>query len=220
MAFGEAADWPPTLLSSPPSTSGTIDGASLSLFGDSPGSTRFAVMTGSKPHKSLTIPDTKALGQALIDVADAYPTRFLTETDFYPLVVAYLRGRVPALKTEAIVVGGSVDFRVGGPNPALLELAVAPRELRDGRQDNLKFPGHSKAPQLHASQNKTELKKLRTVPQSQAKNRYLLLLDFRGTLDVKKLKASYAATAAKMAPSRNAIRVVYVSRDRACDFAI
>lgn len=173
-----------------------------------------------KPHKSLTISDAKALGQALIEVADTYPTRFLTETDFYPLVVAYLRGRVPALKPEAIVVGGSVDFRVGGPNPALLELAVAPRELRDGCQDALKFPGHGRAPQLHASQNKSELKKLRAVPQSQAKNRYLLLLDFRGTLDPRKLRESYTATAAKVAPSQNVIRVVYVSRDRAFDFAI
>jgi hypothetical protein len=50
--------------------------------------------------KILTIADVLDLGRALINTANIYPLSFVTEKDFFPLVVAYLTGRVPALKTE------------------------------------------------------------------------------------------------------------------------
>ncbi len=83
-------------------------------------------------HKSLTLEDVKALGAALIDVADLYALQYRTERDFFPLIVAYLHGRVPKVTTEfGKAKYGRVDFRIGGHNPALLELAVAPRALAD-----------------------------------------------------------------------------------------
>ena len=130
-------------------------------------------------HKSLTISDVIALGETLVALGNQYPLTYRTERDFFPLVMAYLRGRVPTLKPEAQVEDGRVDFRVGGTNPAYLELAVAPRALQDPDFPALVIPGHGAPTQLYASQNTTELQKLRAIPQSKAKNRYLLLIDFR-----------------------------------------
>lgn len=171
----------------------------------------------TEAHKSLTLKDVEALGKALIEVADKFPAHFLTERDFFPLVTAYLSGRVPNLVAEVAVQDGNVDFRLGNTNRALLELAVAPRELRDAKRSNLAFPGHGAATQLYASQNGSELKKLFSVPQSQAKNRYLLLLDFRDSHDINKLKESYRKIAKKL--KRNGpVRVFYVSYSRCKHF--
>lgn len=170
-----------------------------------------------KFHSSLTREVVAALGKSLIEIADNFPTRFLSERDFFPLVIAYLSGRVPNLTTEVAIEEGDIDFRTGGPNPALLELAVAPREIRDANRPNLRFPGHGAATQLYASQNNPELKKLFSVPQSKAKNRYLLLLDLRDGHDLKKLEASYRTKAKKLI--RNGpIRVFYVSFKRCENF--
>ena len=164
-------------------------------------------------HKSLTFDAVCALGSALIEVADVYPLSCRTERDFYPLVVAYLHGRVPSVKTEAATEEGSVDVRTGGYNPALLELAVAPRILSDRNHPNQKFPGHQSTTQLYACQNKTELSKLTGVPQSKAKNRYLLLIDLTGKHDLKKLQSGYES---ELPPGGGgaAVRVVYVRRGR------
>jgi hypothetical protein len=44
----------------------------------------------STNSRQCTTSDVEQLGAALIEVADQYPTRYLTERDFFPLVVAYL----------------------------------------------------------------------------------------------------------------------------------
>ena len=162
-------------------------------------------------HKSLTIEDVKTLGATLIEVADLYPLQFRTERDFFPLVLAYLNGRVPSVETETGTTNGTIDFRIGGPNPAVLELAVAPRALIDPNNPTQQFPGHKAATQLYATQNKTELKKLKGVPQSQARNRYLLLLDLWGKHDYSSLQEGYEKA---LAPGGGGecVRGIYVKR--------
>lgn len=172
-----------------------------------------------KYSKSLNIQDVVDLGIALLEVADKYPTRYLTERDFAPLVIAYLKGRVPKIQTEVSTTGGDIDFRVGGTNPALLELAVAPRALKDSCAPDVAFPGHGKATQLYATQNKSELKKLLAITQAQAKGRFLLLLDLMDAHTKDRLKELYAAEAVKL-PSIRPARIVYVSRNKTFHFSV
>jgi hypothetical protein len=65
-------------------------------------------------HKKLTIADVHSLGRVLIDVANLYPTRFLTERDFFPSVVTYLTGRIPSVETEVASSEGNIDFQLKG----------------------------------------------------------------------------------------------------------
>lgn len=166
--------------------------------------------TGTAKHKKLTIEDVKQLGSCLIDVSDAYPTQFLTERDFFPLVVAYLKGRVPGLETEATVEGGVADFRLGGPNDTWLELAVQPRQLRDHHFPELHFPGHAAVNTLFPSQNKSELSKLKN--ESKGKTRFLLLVDLTGEYGLAPLKKKYQKYG-KSISGKMSVRVVYVTRD-------
>jgi hypothetical protein len=162
-------------------------------------------------HQSLTKEIVKSLGVFLVELADKYPLTFLTERDFYPAVIAYLYQLVPGVTTESVVDKGKVDFRTGGPNPGLLELAVAPRMLQDHDDPTLPFPGHGEATQLYAVQNEPELAKLTAVPQAEARNRYLLLLDIQKKHDFDKLKSQYL----KQLPidgGGSAVQVCYVKR--------
>jgi hypothetical protein len=89
--------------------------------------------------------------------------RFITEEDFYPLVEAYLHGRVPKVQEEYAVEDGWIDFRVGNTtNPAYLELAVSPRQLLDRGVTDAVIGEKSTTNKtaLYGSQNKTELQKL------------------------------------------------------------
>ena len=90
-----------------------------------------------------------------------------------------------------------IDYRIGGTNPVLLELAVRPA---DG------------SCQLYGSQNKPELFKLTRFPQSQAKLRALLLMDFKtDPIPAVRLQQTYdAINAGRGNFERNAVRVVYV----------
>ena len=94
---------------------------------------------------------------------------------------------------------GAIDFRVGGPNPVLIELAVRPR---DG------------ASELYGSQNRPELIKLTRYPQSQAKLRVIVLIDFAPVPHAAPgLRASYDAVSAGPGRfERNPVRVIYVHR--------
>jgi hypothetical protein len=160
--------------------------------------------------RQCTTSDVEELGAALIDIANRYPTRFLTERDFYPLVVAYLHGLFPRVKVEHKVRSGAIDFRLGGMNPSVIELAVAPRALRDANAPDLIFPGHDSATQLYATQNRRELNKLSEVPQSKAKMRYLLLVDFCA-FDQDDMKDKYEREASNLG-MRNPVYIVHVSR--------
>jgi hypothetical protein len=166
-------------------------------------------------HKKLTIDDVTALGRTLIRVSDLYPTKFLSERDFFPLVVAYLTGRVPALTAEVAAKGGRVDFQLKGTNPTWLELVVQPRILADKNCPALVFPGHNAKTSLYAGQNPTELKKLMAEPKG--KTRFLLLVDLHGGYDIAKLKAGYSVEAKKIKKGKP-VRVVYVSRSGSAHF--
>lgn len=164
-------------------------------------------------HKKLNIVDVIQLGKMLIEVSNSFPTRFLTERDFFPLVVAYLTGRVPSLQPEVQLNGGVADFRLGGSNDTWLELAVQPRQLRDANNLSLHFPGHAAKNALYPSEkaNGKELKKLMCEPKG--KTRFLLLVDLAG-YDFDKLKKLYLKAGKKIVGLKS-VRVVYVAQDLA-----
>lgn len=178
-----------------------------------------ANVTKSTNHKSLTIDDVQELGCALISVADLYPLQYRTERDFFPLVVAYLYGRIPKVDTEVSGTDGRIDFRIGGLNPAVLEIAVCPRRLKDADLDAQKFPGHIQGTQLYATQNRPEIKKLKAVPQTKARNRFLLLLDLPGTTNISSLQSQYEK---ELPPGKGGavVRTVYVSRNTTIHFRL
>jgi hypothetical protein len=168
----------------------------------------------SKPATQLLkLGEIESLGRMLIELGDLYPNQLRTESDFYPLVYAYLVGRFPAIKPEYSMQHGEIDFRIGGSNPFLLELALQPRALQDVHHREQVFPGHDQDNKLYGSQNMTELKKLFSVPQTQAKNRYLLLIDFRDAWEEKELKSKYEKASIRIirvAP----VNIIYVSRKK------
>jgi len=169
-------------------------------------------------HKRLTVADVHNLGRVLIETANRYPLSFRTERDFYPLIAAYVQGRVPTATPEYRVEGGAIDFRFGGTNPALLEVALAPRAFKDHNLPGQTFPGHGQGNQLYASQNKNELKKLsESKPRSM---RFLLLVDFQRT-DRDALRKGYEAV---LPPNKGhrPVHVVYVSQqvERGIDFTV
>lgn len=160
-------------------------------------------------HKKLTISDVAALGKVLIAVANLYPTKYLTERDFFPLVVAYLSGRVPSLVPEVSTSEGRIDFHLKGSNPTWLELAVQPRVLADANYPHVKFPGNGAKGALYASQNRPELRKL--MLEKTGKTRFLLLVDLHGGYNLATLKSGYQSEAKKHRKGAP-VRVVYVSQ--------
>jgi hypothetical protein len=122
---------------------------------------------------------------------------------FYAFLKAELAG---ASRQHCVYMYGSakphrIDFRTGGTNPSVIELAVRPPK-----------GGY----ELDGPHNLTELRKLARVKQDQAKMRFLLLTDLssKGPLDRAKLKGSYDPLHAGRGKfSRNPIRVVYVHSD-------
>lgn len=171
------------------------------------------VVKSSKPdnHKILKIGDVLELGRMLVDIADKYPLQYRTERDFFPLVEAYLVGRLPNVKVEHEVKYGRVDFRFGGTNPTLLELAVQPRRFIDMDNKSIKIAGHNQLNVIQASQNKTEIKKLRNA--KAAKTRFLLLVDLVGKCNSKALLDGYRQiknTSTKSHP----VNVIYASRNK------
>lgn len=171
-------------------------------------------MSEPASHKILSIADVTDLGRALINVANSYPTRYLTERDFFPLVITYLTGRIPTLAAEAASSEGVIDFQLKGTNPTWLELAVQPRTIVDVNCPSVKFPGHSAKNALYASQNRPELRKLMLEPKG--KTRFLLLLDLTGKYDSSSLKLAYQAEVKKIKKGKS-IRIVYVSQDSTKD---
>ena len=170
----------------------------------------------SKPaaHKKLTIADVLDLGRTLIDVSNQYPTRYLTERDFFPLVMTYLTGRIPSVEAEVASSEGVIDFQLKGNNPTWLELAVQPRAIVDANCPTVKFPGHRFKNSLYASQNRPELRKLMLHPTG--KTRFLLLLDLTGKYDSASLKLGYQVETKKIKKGKP-IRIVYASQDSSKD---
>jgi hypothetical protein len=172
-------------------------------------------MTSPAAHKKLTIADVQGLGRVLIDVANIYPTRFLTERDFFPLVVTYLTGRIPSVNTEVASSEGVIDFQLKGSNPTWLELAVQPRALIDADCPAVRFPGHKARNALYASQNRPELRKL--MYEEAGLTRFLLLIDLTGKYDRDALQLGYQREAKKNKKGKT-IRLVYASQDSSKDF--
>src|SRR5947207_2856880 len=165
--------------------------------------------------RSLTLAVAKDLAQTLVRVADHFPLNFITKRDLYPLIHTYLSERVPGVTSERTVKAGQTDFRAGGTNPALVELAVAPRAFADARRPEVIVPGFSTAPQLYATQNMPELRKLLFTDARYA-NRYLLLIDLRGDYDFVRLQALYRTAARKIKKKDGAVSVIY-ARHGFCD---
>jgi hypothetical protein len=163
--------------------------------------------------KILNIQGVIDLGRALINTSNRYPMRFVTERDFFPLVVTYLSGRVPGLNVEVSTASGRrIDFRLMGNNSTWLEIAVQPRAFADMNFPNRALPGYARG-SLRADQNRSELKKL--IAEQRGKTRFLLLIDLNGGYDEKKLKLGYRFEAQKFSAGKP-VRVVYVAPDR-CD---
>jgi len=129
-----------------------------------------------------------------------------------PMLYAYLRGHFSSVARQhhVRVNGGNrpkrIDFRVGGSNPVVLELAVRPPT----------GGGH-----LLGGQNVSELRKLCKVSTRQAKLRALLLIDLYSSHYTKeRLKESYDPVHAGPGKfERYPVRVVYVHMQNRFSFS-
>lgn len=128
-----------------------------------------------------------------------------------PILYSYLRGRFNNLSRQHRVRlhGRSrpqrIDFRIGGANPVVIELAVRPPH------------GGSS---LHGSQNTPELRKLTRVTRTSARLRVLLLIDLAPHAILRdNLKPTYDEQNAGPGNfARHSIRVIYVHLDSAYHF--
>lgn len=119
---------------------------------------------------------------------------------------AYLSARHGAMTRQVPVQLGvakpkRIDFRHGGTNPVVIEFVVR---------------SASGLGTIYGSQNRSELRKLSRIPQSQAKLRALLLMDVSPSpLEKPVLKSTYdGVTLGKGNFTRMAVTVIYVHADR------
>jgi hypothetical protein len=139
----------------------------------------------------LAIKRVKRLGRSLIAAADCYPTCYLTERDFYPLVIAFLNGAgIPCKREFQIESGGVIDFRTGGTNPGLLELVVVPRQFTDKHCTGLQISGHSQKTQSQPSATEPEITKL-VKHTSRMAIRCLLIVNFGHQINAQKMAKQY-----------------------------
>lgn len=125
------------------------------------------------------------------------------EMQLDPILYGYLEGRFGSFKRQhRLYLRGRtkplrIDFRRGSTNPVLVEFAVRP-------------PNGGNT--LYGSQNRSELRKLSRIPQSQARLRILLLVDLSATPHAKSdLRATYESqTPAADGSNKHSVRVVYV----------
>lgn len=156
----------------------------------------------------MNIREIEEAGQKILELLNDYrrhPAK-RRELEIDETIYAYLQGRFGNITRQHYVHLQSkprpqrIDFRCGGSNPVVIELAVRPP---DGHQ------------QLYGSQNVSELRKLTRIVASQARTRVLLLLDLADpSIPCDKLKPTY--------DSQNAgpgnfdsypVRVVYVHHE-------
>jgi len=129
-----------------------------------------------------------------------------------PILYAYMKGRFgPVTRQHHVSVYGSqkpkrIDFRIGGTNPSVMELAVR-SPLGSGS--------------LLGGPNTSELRKLCKVSTTQAKLRVLLLIDLYANHYTKSdLKDSYDTVHAGPGKfKRCPVRVVYVHMKNRFNFA-
>jgi hypothetical protein len=158
---------------------------------------------GIAGERSLNIEEITEAGTEILKVLSDYHRAPHREMLIDPVLFAYLRGRFGAVERQHHVsVYGStkpkrIDFRIGGSNPVVLELAVRPPT----------GGGH-----LLGKPNTSELRKLCKVSTTQAKLRALLLIDLYSSHYTKDtLTESYGSIHAGPGKfERNPVRVVYI----------
>ncbi len=158
--------------------------------------------------------DVISAAEALIKLRDDYQRPPSSERTLDPVLYAFLHGKFPdrrISRQKHVRFPGArkpslIDYRVGGPNPTLVEFVVRPPN------------GGS---ELYRGANKAELMKLSRIPAAQAKRGVLLLMDLREKpLPKRSLKASYARI--HVGPGRiprHPVTIVYVHRDLQYSFA-
>lgn len=141
----------------------------------------------------------------VLDLAAHYSTRDREHELWYDgILLGYLEGMYGKMKRQHSVKAGRVDFRQGGENPIVMELAVGTRGNRG---------------KLCGSQNRGEIKKL--AKYKEASGRFLLLLDpsREEPLSRTRLEKTYAEV--ELGPGnflRKTVRVIYVHREVCYDF--
>lgn len=150
-------------------------------------------------------PESKSAELALIKLRKDYSNPPKTERGLDPIFYGYITAAHPHVRVtrqlhirfHGAAKPSRIDFRIGGTNPTVLELAVRPS---DGQQ------------QLCGPQNHDELLKLSKVPPSRARRRILLLVDLkRNPMAQAKLMATYEPLhAGPGKKARHVVTVVYV----------
>ena len=151
----------------------------------------------------MRISDIQELGKEILDLLQEYSRPPDKELLIDPILFAYLSGRFSRVhRQHPVYLYGSnrpqrIDFRFGGNNPVVLELAVRPP--RGGGT-------------LSGGQNTSELRKLCRVSHTQARLRALLLLDLCDNPVTKEsLIATYnQVNAGRGRFKRCSVRVIYV----------
>ena len=146
-----------------------------------------------------------AAGLALIKLRRDYSNPPRTKRGLDPIFYGYITAAHPHvavsrqlnIKFHGAAKPSRIDFRMGGTNPTVLELAVRPA---DGQQ------------QLCGPQNHDELIKLSKVIPSKAKRRILLLVDLKKKpMQQDSLKSTYESLhAGPGKKARYSVTVVYV----------
>lgn len=159
----------------------------------------------------MKISDIQSAGKKVLGLLDQYYNPPEKELLLDAILFAYLSGRHQNVaRQHPVYLYGSanpkrIDFRLGGNNPVVIELATRP-------------PSGGKT--LYGSQNISELRKLCRVRQSEARLRALLLLDLAGhPLKKQALRDSYKRLHAGRGKfERHVVRVIYVHRGETFSF--
>lgn len=115
--------------------------------------------------KKLTIDDLTEIGERVVDLAKSYKIKRKSEFFYDALLCGYLAASYPSVSRQMRIYRRHqahplrIDFRVGGTNPTVLELAVR----------------YANGAGLFAQANTDELQKLTRL--KKPKTRFLLLLD-------------------------------------------
>lgn len=171
----------------------------------------------STPYLNLELAE--QLGMDLANISRNWPLAYRSERDFVPLVEAWSHGLNIPVEYEHSVSGGKIDFKFKGTNPSVLELAVAPRILRDHHDEHIQFPGHTQTNQLYPSQNVKELEKLFNAESVKAS--YLLLLNLGAHIEWDGLYEGYKKYVNENVNylGKNCISLVYVGWNKDKYFA-
>ncbi len=160
----------------------------------------------------MKIADIENIGAEVLRLRGEYHKPPHKELLVDAILFSYLSGRFTKVERQHYVYlyGSSkpqrIDFRFGGNNPVVLELAVRPP---------------AGGGQLSGSQNIKELRKLCRVSHKQARLRALLLLDLADTpLSIQALKRTYDSLHAGRGKfKRSPVRVIYVHQQNKFNFS-